>query len=325
MNKTISLYTPQSNFIRGSGYPEACHGMVTTLNKLGYKVPFDSSAASIQLNFCQPSYYADYLRSNQYQIGYTAWESTEPMDDWPDIMKETDEVWTTSHWCKKIFESWNLGKDIKVYTHGIGNDWIPKRKRPGKILKFLLLGEPAPRKGGQIAYDAFKAAFENREDVCLYIKTKEHSTIRNRRGQSIVSKDLGKNVKLMPLDLPQDRLVMLYQQCDVIVCPSYGEGLGFFGLQGLATGTPTICTKEWAEYKNYLDPLGVESTYIDSPWQEMHPGQVCQPDFDDLVAKYRYCANNIEELHNKFYQQAFDVHSEYDWLKLTKKAFANVL
>lgn len=321
--KSISFYTPRSNFIRGIGYSEAAYHLVNSLNKLGFEVPFDSPKPKTQLHFCQPTYFADALRSGQQKIALLPWESTAPMEDWIEILEEVDEIWATSTWCANVYESWGL-KVEKVFPHGIGANWTPKRKRPGSVLKFLHAGEPAPRKGGQLAYEAFKKAFGEREDVCLYIKTKDHSTIRNKTNGSIVSKDLGKNVKLLPADLPEDQLILLYQQCDFLVYPSYGEGFGFFGLQGLATGTPTICTAEWAEYKNFLGDLALDSKYIDSPWPDMHPGQVVLPDADQLVDKLRYCADNVEALHQHFYRQAFDVHTEYDWEELTRNAFKNI-
>jgi glycosyltransferase involved in cell wall biosynthesis len=322
MNKSISFYTPRSNFIRGIGYSEAAYYMVNSLAKLGFEVPFDSPKAKAQLHFCQPTFFADALRSGQRKIALLPWESTEPMEDWLEILEDVDELWATSSWCADIYRSWGLEVQ-KVYPHGIGSNWTPKRKRPGSVLKFLHAGEPAPRKGGQLAYEAFKKAFGEREDVCLYIKTRDHSTIRNKHNGSIVSKDLGKNVKLLPADLPEEQLILLYQQCDFLVYPSYGEGFGFFGLQGLATGTPTICTAEWAEYKHYLGDLALDSKYIDSPWPEMHPGQVVLPDVDQLVDKLRYCVDNVEALHQQFYRQAFDVHTEFDWEELTKNAFEN--
>lgn len=325
MKKTISFYTPQSNFVRGIGYSEAAYYLINSLQKLGFEIPFNSPDPTHQLLFCQPSYYADFLRPAQKQISIIPWESTAPMDDWMEILEEVDEVWATSTWCKQVYESWGLKNVTKVFPHGIGADWIPKRKKPGAVLKFLHIGEPSPRKGGQLAYEAFKLAFGDREDVCLYVKTRNHSTIRNKVGTSIISQDLGKNVKLLPVDLSEDRLIGLYQQCDFLVYPSYGEGFGLFGLQGLATGTPTICTEEWAEYSEFLGDLALDSKYIDSPWQEMHPGQVLLPDKDQLVDKLRFCADNVDTLHKHFYRQAFEVHAKYDWLKLTEKAFENVL
>lgn len=324
MEKTVSLYTPQSNFIRGIGYSEAAYYIVDSLTKIGFKVPYDDPKATTQLHFSQPPYFADYLRDGQHKIALLPWESTEPLEDWIEILKEVDELWATSSWCADVYRSWGL--EVKqVYPHGIGTAWKPKKKRPGSVIKFLHAGEPAPRKGGQLAYEAFKDAFGDRDDVCLYIKTRDHSSIRNKVRGSIVSKDLGKNVKLMPIDLPEDRLVMLYQQCDFMVYPSYGEGFGLFPLQALATGTPVICTGEWAEYKNFLGDLNLDSQYTDSPWPEMHPGKMLLPDKDQLVDKLRYCVDNVDRLHQQFYKQAFDVHVEYDWIRLTRNAFQNVL
>jgi len=38
----------------------------------------------------------------------------------------------------------------------------------------------------------------------------------------------------------------------------------------------------------------------------------------------RFAVENIDSLHKQFYAQAFQIHDQYDWEKLTKIAFEDV-
>jgi len=312
----ISYYTHPGNFTRTNGYGIAGFKIVTSLQKLGYTVPYDDPSAQVQLNFCQPNWFVDALRPNQYQIGYTPWESTKVPEEWPDILNQCDEVWATSDWVANIYKENNIKKPIYIYHHGIEEIWRPKQRLNSNVIKFLHHGEPAPRKGGQIAYDAFKAAFGDNKDVLLTIKGNGYSTVRQKMGGAPTG-----NVKIISGFYEDQDLVNLYHKHDVMVYPSYGEGFGFIALQALATGMPTICTKEWAPYKEYLHELTLEGKYIDSAWEFIHPGEVIKPDFDDLVDKYRYIYNNIDYLKKKFFAQSFNIHKTFDWVRLTKTAF----
>lgn len=320
----ISFYTVESNFMRGKGYSEVCWGVVTTLQQLGHKVPFNSVQSPVQFNVCQPPYFADHLRSNQYNIGYVPWESTEVPEHWLDIIDELDELWTPSTWMANNYKDIKeINKPIYVYPHGIFPTWKPLKRLHNKTLRFLHQGEPRARVGGQQAYDAFKAAFGNSQDVELIIKAGEYSTIRDKSyGQ--ISQPQG-NVKVLNGRMEEKDLVGLYHRCHVMIGNSWGEGFGLTPFQAIGTGMPTIATKEWCEYSHYLQNLGIESEYIDSPWPEMHPGKMTKPIFDDLVDKLRFTYDNYGEISNKFYDQAFDFHEEYDWLKLTEKAFKHVV
>lgn len=322
MNKDVSYFTALGSLNLNQGYGIAGHGIVTALQQLDYQVKFDDSSSPVQLNFCQPEYYVDSLDRKQKSIHLYVFESDQLIPGWREVMEQVDEIWTVSTWNKNQLEDLGL-KVKKVYPHGIENMFFPKKKIRQGPIKFLHNGIPAPRKGGQQAYDAFKAAFGDSKDVQLVLKAKDYSDVRQYVNGSIVGGPSG-NVKLKLALLARDELPNLYHQADVFIGNSSGEGFGFPMLEALATGTPAIVTKEWAEYKNFLGPLGLESKYADSRWPEMHPGQMCEVDFDDLVDKLRYAKNNIEALQAQFYKQAFKVHESYDWLNLTKEAFKDI-
>jgi glycosyltransferase involved in cell wall biosynthesis len=290
-------------------------------------VPFNDPDCPVQIYFSQPEWYD--FHPNQYKIGYTPWESTGLPENWVEDMQQCDEVWTASPLIAKWFKEAGVSRDVHVYEHGVDKVWTPKRRRPSGPIRFLHMGEPAPRKGGELALQAFRAAFGDSTDVQLTIKAHAYNTLRvkDRMGSIIgLPHEVYNNVKLVVSELTTEALVGFVQQHDVLVYPSYGEGFGLIPIQAMATGMPTICTEAWAPYANYLIPeLRLSSMLGDSPWPVMHPGKVFFPNFDHLVDIYKYTFDNFTELSAKAYRMAYYVGQDYDWDTKTREAFKHIV
>jgi hypothetical protein len=309
-----------------NGYGYAGLNIVESLKELGHEVPYSYPKAPVQLNFSQPEYFK--MHRDQYQIGYTPWESTKAPDRWRPMMESCDELWTTSDWCANIFED-NGFKNIKVYPHGISSAWIPKKRKNTGVIKFLHIGEPAPRKAGQMTVDAFVSLFANNPNYSLTIKAYKNNTTRvynNFIDRNIIGlpEDIYSNIKVITEELSEEELVKLYHDHDVLIYPSYGEGFGFIPLQALATGMPTICTSEWAHYKNFIGPLSLKSEYIDSPWPFPHEGQVLEPNYKHLLELMKDVANNFNAYAGYYFAQSTKIHAEYNWLQLTNNSFDHI-
>jgi len=328
----VSFFTVKGDLRKDNGFGYAGYNIRNSLTNLGHEVSIHDETADVQLNFCHPVYYEHF--PNQYKIGYSPWESSALPEGWLEGFDSVDEVWTTSPKCKEWFTNAGVKKPIKVYEHGIEPIWTPKHRRPTSKIRFLHLGEPAPRKGGQLAFEAFIAAFGARDDVSLTLKANGHNTIRAympgqvRRGgpRNILGQphEVYRNVNLITDSLSTDELVGLYHSHDVLVYPSWGEGFGLIPLQALATGMPTICTGAWAPYQRFLGNLSLDSHEVKSPWPDFHPGMMSEPDYHHLVELYRYAYENFTALAKINFDNADDVHSEYNWDKLTKNAFENL-
>lgn len=319
----ISYVTNRGDLHTHGGYGVAGYGIVTSLQQLGHRVPWDYPEAPVQLNFCFPSVFADSLRTNQHQIYLCAWESTELQEDWYSILDhEVDEIWAASPWVKWMLE-YNGYKVTKVYRHGVDPVWAPFKRSFTDKVRFLYEGG-ASRKNPQMVFDAFKAAFGDSTDVHLVMKEKYQSEVRVYNGKNIVGTP-GGNVTIISKIYDEDQMVKLFNASHCLVSASSGEGFGLPGQQALATGLPVIATKECSPYSNFLGELSLDSEYINSPWPVMHPGQVLKPSFDDLVDKYRYVKDNIESLLSKHYNQSFKVHDWADWSTLTEQAFSDVV
>ncbi len=320
----ISFATIPGNLNTTIGYGVAGFNMVRSLQKLGHKVPFQDRNCKIEIFFAQPNYW-EWSNQFNYHIGYTPWESTQLMPGWLEHMNLADETWTTSEIIKRWYTAAGV-KNVKVYPHGIDPEWTPKKRNVFSKIKFLHMGEPAPRKGGQMAVDAFRAAFGDRDDVQLVVKAHRLNNARRMQGDRIIgSIEDYNNVKLVTQELPQDHLISFVKEHHAMVYPSWGEGFGLIPFQAIATGMPTICTAKWAQYADYLGDLGLDSKLVDSPWPSVHPGKMLEPSFDDLVDKYRYVADNYDAVSNEFYAKAPRLHTEYNWERLTEQAFSHLI
>ena len=304
--------------------------MVTSLQKLGHKVPYADANAPVEIYFSQPTWF-DWTNPDAYHIAFTPWESSELPEGWLEPLNEADEVWTPSPLIAQWYKEAGVVKPIYVYEHGINDMWTPKKRNKNSRIKFLFIGDPAVRKNGQIAFEAFREAFGDRDDVRLTIKSYGESIIRVYQGRGARRSIIGlphqmySNVSMITENIPEDQLVALYHFNDCVVYPSSGEGFGLIPFQALATGMPTICTEAWAPYKRFLGPLALDSKLGDSPWPDMHPGKMFWPDFDDLVNKYKKTAEEFESLSDFYYNQAEQLHKEYDWLTLTENAFDHIV
>lgn len=319
----ISYVTNRGDLHTHGGYGVAGYGIVTSLQKLGHTVPWDNADAPVQFNFCFPSVFADHVRKDQYQIYLCAWESTKLQEDWYDILDhEVDEIWAASPWVKSMLEE-NGYKVTQIYRHGVDPMWKPNKRIVQDKVRFLYEGGSA-RKNPQLVFNAFKAAFGENKDVELVMKEKYSSDVRIYDGKNIVGLP-GGNVKIVTKIYDDDQMTRLFNISHCLVSASSGEGFGLTGQQALATGIPVIATEKCCPYSSFLDGLGLESRYIDTPWPDMHPGKVLKPDFDDLVDKYRYVKDNIDSLLPKYYKQSFQIHDWADWETLTEQAFSNVV
>lgn len=320
----ISFHTHYGGLDVTQGYGYAGFHIVKSLQELGHTTPFNHAEAPVMLNFTQPTYFQ--FHPGQYNIGYTPWESTELVGNWNNLLNDCDEAWTTSDWCADVFRANGVTKPISVYPHGIDHEWTPLRRKRNNVLRFLHHGEPAHRKGGQIVVDAFGELFGNKPGYELTLKANGFTAVRAKTAFGIEPIDkYYNNVFLIKeiLDLPE--LISLYKRHHVLVYPSYGEGFGFIPLQAMATGMPVILNTTWAPYKKYSVGLNVQDRLIPTLWTGEHPGNVLEPSFESVKEQMLKAADDFETYADQAFEFAPKIHTEYDWVTVTERAFAHVV
>lgn len=307
-----------SNRIRNNdGYGYGTERILASLRNLGYEVTENDASADVGFVFNQP-WHAKWF-GNQYRIILHPWESTLLMPDWPGMMNEADEVWSPSPLIAEWYRDYNnIVKPIHVYEHGIDSVWAPKPRVVNDTIKFLHVGGEAYRKGLTDTLKAFRTAFPDPPKAGVELTIK-----RGKAGEGTNFDQRG--VHWINGPYPFDQQLDLHYQHHVFVYPSWGEGFGFNPFQAMATGMPTIMTAEWAPYERFVDPqLRVGASMVDSPWPNVHPGQMFKPDFDDLVDRMRWVVDNYEERHNFAQIQAPLIHEDYAWDAVTKTTFESL-
>lgn len=330
----ISYSTHAGGMDLGQGYGVAGQQIIKALQELGHTTPFQSADSPVTFQFTQPYYFT--FNQDQYNIGYTPWESTKLMDGWVDAMNQMDEMWTTSDWCANVFEDEGVRVPIKIYEHGIDPIWEPYRRRQDICdgVQFLHVGEPAPRKCGQMALDAFVETVGGREyqshstiNTGLTIKCNGYSTVRAQNPDGTIANpaEVYTDVDVEKSVVDITDLVYMYSRHQVLIYPSYGEGFGFIPLQAMASGMPTILNTTWAPYRRFSIGLEIEDKVVPSPWPNNHPGNMLQPSFESLKENMITVFENYDHFADRAYENALKIHEEYNWKKLTEDAFEHVV
>jgi glycosyltransferase involved in cell wall biosynthesis len=319
----VSFYTHMNGLRLGTGYGQAGYGIVSSLQKLGYKVPFNDHEADVQLMFTQPPDYN--FGPSQFSIGYTPWESDEMPDSWLQNINRPTQFWATSHLNKKWYEDQGVVVD-KVFPHGISDIWTPRQRIRRRKLKFLHIGSPAPRKHAQLVFNTFIDLFGESDDVSLTIKSDGPTDVRYDPGIAgfLSRPDFFKNVSIIESEYTDEQMVSLLHFHDVLVYFSAGEGFGFIPIQAMATGMPVIMNTEWCDYSKFSVGLELESTFGPSPWQMMHPGNVFHPVKDSIREQMSEAYENYQRYADLAYSLAPQIHKEYNWLYVVNKAFSPV-
>lgn len=239
------------------------------------------------------------------RVALTMFESTVMPDGWVDALNDCDEVIVPAGWLPEAMKRDGVTVPIHVIPLGVSETftarvwsdrevihypikrWVDgsgqlryrrERHAPTKDDPFVFLcwGDRGNRKGYDAAIQAFKAAFDDREDVKLVIKAREGSLPYDIRIDG---------VEVLRADLDEAGLNDLYLRCDAMVFPSRGEGFGFPPREFAATGGAVVATGWWADD---VSRWGYALRYTMQPAFEGHPkyegcGVWSEPDIEHLA------------------------------------------
>lgn len=313
------------NVDRQVGYGEASYHILKSFKTLGIDAEIEADRADIEISFADPGNYV-FKDPSSYKIGYSAWESSEMNQKFKQNVSQCDELWGTSFWISDIYRKLFPTKKIFTYQHGISESWKPKlRKGPGEIFTFFHIGEPYSRKDAQLVVDSFVEIFGHNPNYRLVLKCHKMNTtrVKHPKGFDCSPSAAYDNILEITGMLSEEQMIGLYEQTDVFIYPSWGEGFGFQPLQALAMGMPVISVDEWADYKEFIT-WPVKSKWEVSPWQSKHPGMMVKPDKDDLKRQMIDSVENYSEVLQETFRKAFIIHQEFDWIKVTKPAVERI-
>ena len=292
------------------GYGYSAVELITAWQRQKIPVWWCKEDAPIAFSFAQPQFY-EWQNDSQLKIGYTPWESTQLPYGWVDKMNQMDEVWTTSYACKDWFVENGVTRPMRVLHHGINREHFPRRLRKrseGDVFRFLHIGEPADRKGGEYVYNAFRDAFGGRKDVSLTLK-----------GNPRFEVDCP-NVDVVPDMLSQEDLLKLYYDHHAFVYPSNGEGFGLLPFQAAATGMPTLVTN-WSgpvDFMKFCWPISVRE--LREAHYEPHEGLWAIPSMESMILQMEYMVDSPDYYFHHAFLKSQKMDEEWSWDAIAKRS-----
>ena len=123
-----------------------------------------------------------------------------------------------------------------------------------RSFRFLHVSSCFPRKGADVLLKAYGAAFSNRDDVSLVIKTfaNPHNQIHKWLAEARQDRTDFPHVVVIEDDLSDAQLKGLYERCEVLVAPSRAEGFGLPLAEAMLSGLQVITTA-WGGQRDFCN------------------------------------------------------------------------
>lgn len=260
----------RGHFFSNSGYGKANRNLVYAMSRSGIRVGIETGNDASGLNEMELQRIARYRRSlpnaicidsvipsfasksdYKYNILNTTVEAASIPQQFSDACNGYDEIWTTSDYCKDIFESSGVVKPIYVIPNSIDTKLYNESAKPHEfdphLKKFVFISvlSWSYRKGYDVLLKAYLNEFTSNDDVSLLIVSKYDGTENDEANRYITEMTLGSylpHIARCGRDIPEFELPRVYGACDCFVLPSRGEGFGLPYVEASLCGLPVIAT-----------------------------------------------------------------------------------
>ena len=187
----------------------------------------------------------------RYNIGYWAWSLDTCPPSWRDAIGLMDEIWVLSTFQADAF----TGGRVPVHVMPLavttaGHDTHRRITRsdlgiPGDRFVFLYVFDAltsVDRKNPVAAIEAFRAAFPERRDVALILKTMNASE-RNAGWRRVVAACADDDrIRILDAVMDRPRTLALIAGCDAYVSLHRAEGFGLGMAEAMLMGKPLVVT-----------------------------------------------------------------------------------
>ena len=252
-------------------------------------------------------------------------------------LQNADRVWVPSDWGYRILMQHGLDpKRCSVVQEGVDTNlyhaWYPRESRDQ--IRFLSVGKYEQRKSITETIQAWAQAFGADPSVHLTIKT-DHFVDQDLKQRQIRQQlnDLAlTNVTVFWGAATQEFLIRLYQESDVFVLPTKGEGWGLPLIEAAASGLPIITT-EWGAHTQFLDRCRSSCIFVKHDlvpiqcpeYQRFYPqagdwGQWAQPRIDSIAQALVTARDQIQVLRPQAQINAGVLRQEFGWPQSVARA-----
>lgn len=245
-------------------------------------------------------------RKGSADVLRTMFETDRLPDDWIPRLLAMDGIIVASRFNVETFSRCGIPRErLHVVPGPIQTDlFVPRVKTERERFQFISVFDWTHRKGWDVLVRAWAAAFSSKDPVELTVKTtavatpdvdpeREVERILSAQGSSGYSRDPAP-IQIINEVWGEEQVVQFYQDADVFVLPTRGEGWGRPILEAMSCELPVITTL-WSGPADYLTmtnslPLVVKRLEpvpgYAAPW--LKGGYWAEPDYDQLVYLLRY-------------------------------------
>lgn len=226
------------------------------------------------------------------KIGYFVWESSELHNQDAEVLKDFDEIWTASNYCRDIFSQYIDSNKIYIINHPL-NHPIKKYKKYKKFTILIIgsLMSSDERKNISTNLKAASIIQQKNPEVDIIFKT--WSTSDYERDEIKKLSTLG-NIRVIDEFYEPQKVEELISKCHVVLSLHRSEGYGLTLAEAVINDTVPICTgysgiRDFIFDKNLLIDyklIPVSNSFFKGEWAE--------PNFDDAVDKIQNVLGDYE-------------------------------
>jgi len=298
------------NYQRWFGFTDGRYGYGAMLNGfLGHvptRVTLDDNA-SVSVYMGLPFAVKGFFEG-QHKVNFTMWETDELHHRFVAWLPQYDQVLVPCEHNVEVFSKYH--RNVSYVPLGVdGDEWRPVQVEPNRRFRIHGAGSLWKRKGLDILVEACRLL---RFDHELHIKLAPHA-------KDNPPLDTMPEVRFHRYWMSQKDQLDFFNQADLWVCPSRGEGFGLIPLQAIACGKPTIitATSGQAQFAHHaLDVLPHRKVPSGGPgrWDESDPGE--------LAERISYHFHHIEEARLTAAAKRDAAVTEFSWQKAADKLVA---
>lgn len=271
--------------------------------------PADPAKPAGKTNVVCSVSYPTHLRGwyeGQMKVCFTMFEATRLPDAFIETVHEYDRILVPSLQNVELFSRYH--PDVRLCMLGVDpTEWhFVKRTPPGRDFVFLI-GGSGPRKGTDLAYEAFRKVFAS----WPHDRPVPRLIMKNPTGEAF---DPHERVEVISGYLSPEQERALYARAHCYVQPSRGEGFGLQPLQAIAQGLPTVLTAAHG-HEPFADlGYGVPARLSKAGnFMLGDAGEWWEPDFGVLCEQMRYVYDHYDEACGVAATGAATVAARFTW------------
>lgn len=287
---------------------------------------------------------ARFMKKSRNKMAIYNYETSLLPKEWVKDVSHIDFLLPSSEFSKWVFTNSGISSDkCVVIPHGINQrDFLDKSTITlgnNKTFRFLNISIPHYRKNINVLLEAYYAAFDASDDVCLVLKTDLNPPKDRKR--FLFEADIAEQIQHIQVyynkigkSLPQVEIVQqslpsmipLYNSCNCLVSASSSEGFGLPLLEGLAAHMLVVsprCTGQ-LDFLNDQNSILYNVKEVIAPphyqyWRPTDGATTFMPHKDDLAEAMLSAYNNYQVLQESFEAGRQEVLKQFTWESAANK------